>query len=256
MNKVKALILRAPGMNCDVETAFAFEQAGAEASLVHVNRLIHGEQRLADYQILAIPGGFTYGDDIAAGKVLANELRLRLGEDVLRFVEDGKLILGICNGFQVLVKAGILPRLDGDGAPQLTLTDNDSGRFECRWVYLGVNQESPCIFTRGMDSLYVPVAHGEGKFVAEPEVLAELNVVVYYTDENGNENAGYPYNPNGSMENIAGICDSSGRVFALMPHPERHIRGTQHPQWTRRTPKERGDGFQVFLNAVQWAKSL
>ena len=256
MSKVKALILRAPGMNCDVETAFAFEQAGAQVSLVHVNRLIRGEQHLSDYQILAIPGGFTYGDDIAAGKVLANELRLRLGEDVLRFIEDGKLILGICNGFQVLVKAGILPRLDGDGAPQLTLTDNDSGRFECRWVYLEVNQEGPCVFTRGMDSLYVPVAHGEGKFVAEPEVLAKLDVVVYYTDEYGNRNAGYPYNPNGSMESIAGICDSTGRVFALMPHPERHIRGTQHPQWTRQVPKERGDGFQIFLNAVEWAKSL
>jgi len=243
-------------MNCDVETAFAFEQAGAEASLVHVNRLIRGEQHLSDYQILAIPGGFTYGDDIAAGKVLANELRLRLGEDVLRFVEDGGLIIGICNGFQVLVKAGILPRLDGDSAPQLTLTDNDSGRFECRWVYLGVNKESPCVFTRGMEGMYVPVAHGEGKFVAEPEVLVKLNVVVYYTDEQGNRNAGYPYNPNGSVGNIAGICDSTGRVFALMPHPERHIRGTQHPQWTRQTPRERGDGLQIFLNAVEWSKSL
>ena len=256
MSKVRALILRAPGMNCDTETAFAFEQAGADSSLVHINQIIRGEQRLSDYQILAIPGGFTYGDDIAAGKVLANELRLRLGEDALRFVEDGRLIIGICNGFQVLVKAGILPKIDSDGAPKLTLAANDSGRFECRWVYLRVNKESPCIFTRGMDRLYVPVAHGEGKLVVETGALAESNVVVYYTDEQGDRGAGYPYNPNGSVEDIAGICDSSGRVFALMPHPERHIRHTQHPQWTRQAPREHGDGFQIFLNAVKWAENL
>jgi len=256
MSKVKTLILRAPGTNCDVETVFAFEQAGAEVSTVHVNRLISREQRLADYQIMVIPGGFTYGDDIAAGKILANELSLKLGEDIKRFVEGGGLVLGICNGFQVLVKAGILPGLSDGSAPQLTLAANDSGKFECRWVHLGVNKESPCIFTRDMDSLYVPVAHGEGKFVADPEVLAKLNVVVYYTDEHGDSSVGYPHNPNGSVENIAGICDASGRVFALMPHPERHISGTQHPQWTRQGAKERGDGFQVFLNAVKWAESL
>ena len=256
MSKVRVLVLRAPGTNCDAETAFAFEQAGATASLVHINHFIRGEQRLSDYQIIAIPGGFTYGDDISAGKVLANELRLKLGDDVLRFVEDGGLILGICNGFQVLMKAGILPRAEGDGLPKLTLTANDSGKFECRWVYMGVNKESPCIFTRGMDSLYLPVAHAEGKFVADPAVLPDLNVVVYYTDEDGNRGAGYPYNPNGSVDDIAGICDTSGRVFALMPHPERHIRGTQHPQWTRRGAKELGDGFQIFLNAVEWARNL
>ena len=256
MSKVRALVLRAPGTNCDAETAFAFEQAGATASLVHINQFIRGEQRLSDYQIIAIPGGFTYGDDIAAGKVLANELKLKLGDDVLRFVEDGGLILGICNGFQVLMKAGILPRAEGDGLPKLTLTDNDSGGFECRWVHLGVNKESPCIFTRGMDSLYLPVAHAEGKVVADPAVLPGLNVVVYYTDENGNRGASYPYNPNGSVNDIAGICDTSGRVFALMPHPERHIRGTQHPQWTRQGAKEYGDGFQIFLNAVEWARHL
>jgi phosphoribosylformylglycinamidine synthase I len=256
MSKVKTLMLRAPGTNCDVETVFAFEQAGAEVSTVHVNRLISREQRLADYQILVIPGGFTYGDDIAAGKILANELSLKLGEDIERFIGGGGLILGVCNGFQVLVKAGILPGLSGGGAPQVTLAANDSGKFECRWVHLGVSKESPCVFTTGMDSLYVPVAHGEGKLVADPEVLAKLNVVVYYTDEHGDRSAGYPHNPNGSVDNIAGICDTSGRVFALMPHPERHIIGTQHPQWTRRGAEERGDGFQIFLNAVRWAESL
>ena len=256
MSKVKTLILRAPGTNCDVETAFAFQQAGAVTSLVHVNQLIRGEQRLSDYQIMVIPGGFTYGDDIAAGKVLANELKLKLGEDIPRFIEDGGLILGICNGFQVLVKAGILPRQANGSPPLLTLMANDSGKFECRWVHLRVNKKSPCVFTQGIDSLYLPVAHAEGKVVADPQVLLELDVVLYYTDEDGNSNAGYPYNPNGSVENIAGIGDTSGRIFALMPHPERYIRGTQHPQWTRRGAKQYGDGFQIFLNAVKWAESL
>ena len=251
---VKAVILRAPGTNCDAETAFAFQQAGAGVTLLHVNQLIRHEQRLSDYQIMVIPGGFTYGDDIAAGKVLANELRLKLGEDVQRFIEAGGLILGICNGFQVLVKAGFLPEPSNGGLPGLTLAANDSGKFECRWVHLGVNQDSPCVFTRGMDRMYLPVAHGEGKVVVEPEVLPELNVVLYYADEHGNIEAGYPYNPNGSVGNIAGICDDSGRVFALMPHPERHIRGTQHPQWTGLGAKKYGDGFQIFLNAVKWAE--
>ena len=253
---VKVVILRAPGTNCDMETAFAFQQAGAEVDMIHVNRFIRHEQRLTDYQIMIIPGGFTYGDDIGAGKVLANELKLKLGEDIMRFIEAGGLILGICNGFQVLVKAGILPEPSADGPPQLTLTNNDSGKFECRWTYLGVNQESPCVFTRGIDRMYLPVAHGEGKVVADPGMLPQLNIVLRYTDECGDIKAGYPHNPNGSVDNIAGISDASGRIFALMPHPERYIRGTQHPQWTRQGARDYGDGFQVFLNAVRWVKSL
>jgi len=256
INKVRTLILRAPGTNCDAETMFAFQQAGASVSLVHINQLIRGEQWLSDYQIMVIPGGFTYGDDIAAGKVLANELRLKLGEDVQRFIENGGLILGICNGFQVLVKAGFLPQLSNVDSPLLTLSANDSGKFECRWVHLRVNKESPCVFTKGIDRLELPVAHGEGKVVTTPEALPRLNLVLYYTDENGNSKAGYPHNPNGSVGNIAGICDVSGRVFALMPHPERYIRGTQHPQWTRQGAKKYGDGFQIFLNAVKWAQGL
>ncbi|MFC1940579.1 phosphoribosylformylglycinamidine synthase I [Chloroflexota bacterium] len=256
MNKVRTLMIRAPGTNCDVETAFAFQQAGAEISLVHVNRLIHREEQLADYQIFVVPGGFTYGDDISAGKILANELRLKLGEAVLRFVEDGRLILGICNGLQVLVKAGFLPEPSGSGESRLTLTGNDSGRFECRWVHLGVNKESPCVFTKGIDSLYLPVANGEGKVVTVGDGIPDLNIALYYADEHGNTAAGYPHNPSGSERNIAGVCDSTGRVFALMPHPERHVRGTQHPQWTRRGAREYGDGFRIFLNAVEWAKSL
>ena len=256
MSKVRTLVLRAPGTNCDAEATFAFQQAGAVVTPVHVNQLICGEQRLTDYQILVIPGGFTYGDDIAGGKVLANELKLKLGEDIQRFIEAGGLILGICNGFQVLVKAGILPKIRNSSAPLLTLVTNDSGKFECRWAYLKVNKESPCVFTKDIDGMYLPVAHGEGKFVADPEILSKLDVVLYYTDEHGNSQTGYPHNPNGSIGNIAGICDSSGRIFALMPHPERYIRGTQHPQWTRLGAKEYGDGFKIFLNAVKWVKSL
>ena len=256
MSKVRTLIVRAPGTNCDGETAFAFQRAGAVVSLVHVNRLIRREERLADYQIMVIPGGFIYGDDIAAGKVLANELRLKLGEDITRFIEEGKLILGICNGFQVLVKAGFLPESAKDGSSLLTLATNDSGKFECRWVYLGVPKQSPCVFTRGMDSLYLPVAHAEGKLVVLTGALSESNIALFYTDEKGDISAGYPYNPNGSAGNVAGICDSSGRIFGLMPHPERHIRGTQHPQWTRLGATEYGDGFQIFRNAVEWAKNL
>jgi phosphoribosylformylglycinamidine synthase I len=256
MSKVKVLMLRAPGTNCDFETQVAFEQVGAEVDSALVSELFRREKRLADYQIMVSPGGFTYGDDISAGKILANELRLRLGEDIQRFVDDGRLILGICNGFQVLVKAGILPRLTGGGSQPLTLTSNDSGKFECRWVYLQVNEASPCIFTRGVNTMYLPVAHGEGKVVAEPGAADGLNIVLHYADEAGNTEAGYPHNPNGSVRNIAGICDASGRIFALMPHPERFIRWTQHPRWTRETPRNYGDGLQIFLNAVRWVRSI
>jgi phosphoribosylformylglycinamidine synthase len=256
MARVKTLILRAPGTNCDVETVVAFEQAGSEVDSAHVNELLHRQKLLSDYQIMVIPGGFTYGDDVSAGKILANELRLKLGEEIQRFVNDGRLILGICNGFQVLVKSGILPRLMGENSHPLTLASNDSGKFECRWVYLRVNETSPCIFTQGISTMYLPVAHGEGKVVAEPRIVKELNVVLYYADETGDIQVGYPYNPNGSVDNISGICDASGRIFALMPHPERFVRWTQHPRWTREPLRKYGDGLQIFLNAVKWAKTI
>jgi phosphoribosylformylglycinamidine synthase subunit PurQ / glutaminase len=253
MSKINVIIIRAPGTNCDQETAFAFQQAGAGTSVCHINQLVRKERRISDYQIMVIPGGFTYGDDIAAGKVLANELKLKMGEDISRFITDGGLILGICNGFQVLAKAGILPDITKSNAPPLTLATNDSGKFECRWVHMLVEKKSNCVFTSGLDSLYLPVAHGEGKVVTDMRGLRELNAALYYTDETGNPDAGYPHNPNGSMGNIAGVSDSTGRVFALMPHPERFIRGTQHPQWTRKNPRESGDGFAIFQNAVKWA---
>ncbi len=256
MGKVRTLILRAPGTNCDRETAFAFEQAGSETNLVHVNKLISRGERLVDYRIAVIPGGFTYGDDIAAGKVLANELRVKLGEDILRFIEKGGLILGICNGFQVLVRAGFLPDPASGDKSLLTLTNNDSGRFECRWVYMKANKTSNCVFTQGMDLIYLPVANGEGKVVGKEGALTELNIALVYTDAAGKPDPGYPGNPNGSVNDIAGIADSTGRVFGLMPHPERHISGTHHPQWTRTEARAEGDGLRFFKNAVDWVRRL
>jgi phosphoribosylformylglycinamidine synthase I len=256
MAKVKVLLLRAPGTNRDGDTAFAFERAGAEVTTAHVNELIRRECNLFDYQIFVIPGGFSYGDDIASGKVLANELKLKVGEDVLRFVDDGRLVLGICNGFQVLVKSGILPRVKKRQTPRVTLTNNDSGKFECRWVYLGVNKKSPCVFTKGMEGMYVPIAHGEGKFTGDLSAITDANVAVYYTDAHGSKGAGYPYNPNGSAKDIAGICDDSGRIFGLMPHPEDHIVRTQHPRWTRERSDKPDDGMQIFNNAVNWVKTI
>ncbi len=255
MAKVNVLVLRGPGTNCDQETAFAFQQAGAVVSVCHINTLIRHERRLVDYQVLVIPGGFSYGDDIGAGKVLANELKLKLGEDIRLFVDNGGLILGICNGFQVMAKAGILPDIRQQTAPPLTLGTNDSGRFECRWVNLKVEKKSPCVFTQGVESMYLPVAHGEGKVITDMRGLRDINAALYYTDESGNVQAGYPDNPNGSMNNIAGVCDATGRIFALMPHPERHIRFQQHPHWTRKKAKEHGDGFIIFQNAVKFART-
>jgi phosphoribosylformylglycinamidine synthase I len=256
MLKVKVLMLRAPGTNRDVDTQIAFEQCGAGTDSALVDELVRREKRLMDFQVLVIPGGFTYGDDISAGRIMANEIRVKLGDKIGQFVADGRLVLGICNGFQVLVKTGILPGIKGKSAQPLTLTNNDSGRFECRWVYLKVNEKSPCVFTREMRGMYVPIAHGEGKLVAEPGMAEKLNIVVQYVDEKGKTGAGYPYNPNGSINDIAGICDASGRIFGLMPHPEDFIRWTQHPRWTREKPREDLYGLQIFRNAVNWAKSI
>jgi len=261
MGKTRVMILRAAGTNCDHETAFAFQEAGAKTELVHINQLVRGDKDLKDYQILAIPGGFTYGDDIASGKILANELKYKLEDDIRRFITKGKLIIGICNGFQILVKAGLLPNLNGDFQMETTLTLNDSARFEDRWVYLK-NMSSKCVWTKGLAGsiIYLPVAHGEGKFIArDGNILGILDteglIVFKYTDRDGNF-SGYPVNPNGSAENIAGICDQTGRIFGLMPHPERHIRYTQHPRWTREEPKKEGDGLAIFRSGADYAKKM
>lgn len=257
MSKAKTLVLRAPGTNCDVEAAFAFETAGADVSMVHIGELIRRDKELKDYQIMVLPGGFTYGDDLGSGKVIANEISMKLGDDVKVFVENGGLIIGICNGFQILVKSGLLPdpsRLNK--TQKATLTNNDSGKFECRWVNLKVNTNSKCIFTKGIEKMYLPVAHGEGKFVADEETLASIDVAIRYADAKNEPTTSYPDNPNGSLNCIAGICDSSGRIFGLMPHPERFISESQHPRWTGERLSEQGDGFKIFQNAVDWIKHL
>lgn len=253
----KALVLTGYGINTDYETALAFELAGARAERVHLNELIANKGQLHDYHITAIPGGFSFGDDIAAGKVLANKLRLNLKEELLNFIEGGKLLIGICNGFQVLVKMGLLPGINGDNSQQATLTFNDSAKFEDRWVYLKVNPNSKCIFTQGLERLYLPVRNGEGKFVPQDGILEQLKeneqIVLKYVDEQGAE-AGYPWNPNGSVENAAGICDPTGRIFGLMPHPEAYLFRVNHPRWTREELPEEGQGLKIFKNAVRYCK--
>ena len=248
------MVLRAAGTNCDVETAYAFEKAGATADSIHVNRIAEGEVALDDYQILAIPGGFTYGDDIAAGRLLANELRHRVGERLERFVNSDRLVIGICNGFQVLVKMGLLPGWP-EGPDSVTLTYNDSNKFEDRWVYLNVEStNSPWL--KRQQIIYLPVAHGEGKFVVNEEASLERlgdlgQVVLSYCDESGNKTP-YPGNPNGSIASIAGICDTTGKVLGLMPHPERNVEPYHHPRWTRGVEREQPDGMRFFINAVEY----
>jgi phosphoribosylformylglycinamidine synthase len=259
MAKTKTLVLTGFGINCDYETQHAFELAGAEAHRVHLNDVLADKDMLARYNVLAFPGGFSFGDDIASGKVMANRMRYGLGDEINSFVADGKLIIGICNGFQILVKMGILPGLDGDFRQQVTLTFNDSGKFEDRWVYLKAEPNTRCVFTRGVESLYLPIRHGEGKFApADDELLNRLEeegcLTYRYVDEKGSL-AGYPYNPNGSVANIAGICDPTGRVFGIMPHPEAYLYRTNHPRWTREELPEEGMGLQVFRNAVAYVES-
>jgi len=253
--KPKVLVLRAAGTNCDVETAYAFDIAGAASERVYIDEL--ERLRLTDYQIIALPGGFTYGDDIAAGKILANEIKYKFRDKFLKFIEQGNLLIGICNGFQVLVKCGILPAFNSNFETQsVSLVSNDSERFEDRWVHLKVNKERS-VFTKGMRSIItLPVAHAEGKFVVkDDDVLAKIkeHVVFQYVDKNGNE-AGYPFNPNGSMFGIAGISDKTGRIMGLMPHPERHISSLQHPNHTRGEFNGIGDGLLIFKNAVEYFK--
>jgi len=250
----RALILRAPGANCDEETQFAFEKAGAVADRIHINRLREQPALLHRYQILTVPGGFTYGDDVAAGKILANQLTHFLGEALRRFRDAEKLILGICNGFQALLKAGLLVPPDEDG-PLATLTGNRAGKFEDRWIYL---QATPgrCPFLTGYQRLHVPVAHGEGRFICrQPWILRGLEqagqVVLRFVDADGRPGP-YPVNPNGSEGDVAGVCDPSGRVLGLMPHPERHVLPTQHPRWTRLGLAPKGEGLRLFRNAVQY----
>jgi len=260
MTTPQTLVLRTAGTNCDMETKFAFELAGSRVDLLHINQLARQPDPFAAYQILALPGGFTYGDDVAAGKVMAVELMHTLGEKMTRHVEKGGLVIGICNGFQILVKTGLIPdaRFVPAGERKVTLTWNDSHRFEARWVRLQAAANTTCVFAAPNESLEMPVAHAEGRLMTRsPEILSDLisagQVVYRYVSSDGRTPA-YPEDPNGSVDHIAGLCDPSGRVFGLMPHPERHLFGYQHPRWTREGIKEEGQGLQLFKRAVEYCR--
>jgi len=258
MSQPRVLILHATGTNRDRETGWAVEKAGGEPALLHVNELRRQPARLHDYQMLILPGGFSYGDALGAGRLWASDLRWLFQEELARFIAAGKPVLGICNGFQALVKSGWLPGPPENG-PQATLTRNSSNRFECRWVWLEPDPESRCIFTAGLtERIHCPVAHGEGRFVPRGEaVLAQLQarrqVALTYVAADGSA-ADYPANPNGSVASIAGICNEWGNVLGLMPHPEDHVVPWQHPRFAR---GERGNtGLSLFAQGVRYAARL
>jgi phosphoribosylformylglycinamidine synthase len=265
--KPQALVLYGYGLNCDWETQFALNQAGADAVRVHTSDLLANPVMLWDYHLLAVPGGFSWGDDHGAGVILALRLNLALGQALIEFVDAGRLVIGICNGFQVLVNLGLLPGLPGRyGERQVALIPNDCGNFRDAWVYLRT-LPSACVFTQGLYTLELPIRHGEGKFYAPPMVLAELQdrgqIVLKYATAAGKPAAGrFPENPNGSLMDVAGICDATGRVLGLMPHPEAHISSYQHPTWTlekeqyrrrgEQYQEQEGPGLAIFRNAVQY----
>lgn len=266
MPQPKVCVLRAPGTNCDHETVFAFEEAGAIAERVHLFRLLESPALLRDFQILCVPGGFSYGDDVGAGAVFGNHLRTRLHDALHDFLSRETLTLGICNGFQVLLRAGVLPggaggwRAVHDSTPEATLTWNANGRYTDLWVTLRVGRTQNA-FLKGIETLECPIAHAEGRIaVRDASVLdrweeAGQVALRYAADANiaaDNQMLPYPQNPNGSTANIAGLSDPSGRVLGLMPHPERFLFATQHPQWTRRKLAGAGAGRKVFENGVRW----
>ena len=262
-----ALVITGFGLNCEAETAEALELAGAQVDRVHLGDLLAEPDRLADYQLLALIGGFSFGDHIAAGRALAIRLRHGLADQLSSFVEGGGLVIGICNGFQVLAKLGLLPGFEPFSRrieQQITLTYNDSGVFRNDWVHLRVNPASPCVFTRGVERLDLPIRHGEGKFlVREPAVLERLEargqIVYQYADEAGRPTMDFPANPNGSLEAIAGICDPTGRIFGTMPHPEAFTRPEHHPDAPRRhalgQPAPEPMGIRLFENAVAFLRA-
>ncbi|MFW5989000.1 MAG: phosphoribosylformylglycinamidine synthase subunit PurQ [Desulfosudaceae bacterium] len=272
-SRVRALVLCGYGLNCDRETAYALELAGAAAERVHINELISGEKRLDDFHVLAFVGGFSWGDDHGAGVICAHRLKTRLGDGLVNFVARGGLVIGICNGFQTLVNLGLLPGLEGDYRRRsVALIANDCGNFRDDWVRLAVTAESPCVFTSGLDQIDLPIRHGEGKFYCAPEIAAGLaaghQVALRYADAAGQPAGGsFPANPNGSLDDIAGICDPTGRVFGLMPHPEACLFPTSHPGWTRRkvsSARRRNssgpddqttDGVRIFKNGVDFVRT-
>ncbi|MDR0985131.1 MAG: phosphoribosylformylglycinamidine synthase I [Endomicrobium sp.] len=258
MTKCKVLILRTAGTNCDYETLFAFEVCGAKVEKLHINNIMENKRKFFEYDILVFPGGFSYGDDIASGKILANEIKNKLGDELREFSLSGRPIIGICNGFQVLVKMGLLP--DPKLFKQITtLYYNDSGKFECRWVYLKVLQNSNCLWTKNLPKIIsLPVAHMEGKFIPKDKiVLNTLNtnkqIVFKYTTKDGEHLPNYPLDPNGSVEQIAGICNKDGNILGLMPHPERFIFNIQYP-FNINLKNKYGLGKIIFQNAVDFVR--
>lgn len=271
MKDVQVLVLTGFGLNCDVETAYAFELAGAKTHRVHINALIDREVSLADFQIVVFGGGFSWGDDHGAGVLQAVRMKTNIGGDILDFIARGNLVMGICNGFQVLVNLGLLPGFDDDYDRRcVALTHNDCGNFRDQWVNLAVNGNSPCIFTKGVDQLELPVRHGEGKFVADTDILGQLSsrnqVVLQYADSSGTPaGSRFPLNPNGSLSDIAGICDPTGRIFGLMPHPEAYNHWTNHPDWAHEKerlkragtplPSNSTPALKIFENAVGYIRN-
>ncbi|ADH85341.1 phosphoribosylformylglycinamidine synthase subunit PurQ [Desulfurivibrio alkaliphilus] len=268
--QVKAIVITGYGTNCEVEMAHACRLGGADrVDIVHMSELLHGEYRLDDYHLLNLAGGFLDGDDLGAGQAGAHRWRYAtvkpggelLRDQLYRFIDDGKLIIGVCNGFQLMVKLGLLPGFERRYDHRLvSLTHNDSSRFEDRWVHLRVEPDNPCVFTRGLEKLYFPVRHGEGKFVCAGEGVCSLlqenkQVVLRYAEaESGEATMNYPANPNGSPGGIAGICDPSGRLFGLMPHPEAYLHRTNHPRWTREELPEEGQGVLLFKNGINFIR--
>ena len=262
---VKAIVIAGNGTNCEREVAHACRLAGADVDIVHIAELLTGRVNLNDYHFLNLAGGFLDGDDLGSAKAGANRLLYApvdgssdsLATQMQQFIAAGKLVMGVCNGFQLLVKMGLLPAIDGDPQQTCTLTHNDSGRFEDRWCQLIVDPDSPCVFTQGLENLYLPVRHGEGKFVTvDDETLQQFEAlhltVMKYADGEGQPTQNYPDNPNGSIAAIAGICDQTGRLFGLMPHPEAFVHRTHHPRWTREELPEEGMGLLLYKNAIRF----
>jgi phosphoribosylformylglycinamidine synthase subunit PurQ / glutaminase len=261
-SQVKVLILTGLGLNCEAETAQAFQMCGTQPDLVHLSDMVDGRaaRKLPDYDIMAMIGGFSFGDHIAAGVVYANRLRTKLSGALEDFIARGGLMIGICNGFQTMVRLGVLPGLDGDYKTQrATLAANDRLGYRDAWVKLRVEPASPCVWTRGIDTLELPARHGEGKFLAESDtLLAHIEeqrlVAMRYVDDAGQPTELWPQNPNGSPHAIAGVCDPTGRIFGLMPHPDAYLYGVHHPQWQTRklegTLQHEGEGIRIFRNGV------
>ena len=271
MALTKAIVITGNGTNCEMEAAHACRLGGFdEARIAHIAEILSGEVRLDDYHFLNLTGGFLDGDDLGSAKAQANRLKHaavsgsgeKLVEQFTRFIADGKLILGVCNGFQLMVKMGMLPALDGDYLGQTaTLTHNDCGRFQDRWCYLKADPASPSHFTRGIEKgIYLPVRHGEGKFLTDtPETLARIEsshlaCLKYSGPDYAEATMEFPANPNGSTNAIAGLCDPTGRLMGLMPHPEAFVHYTQHPRWTREELPEQGDGLILYKNAADYVR--